>query len=308
MCYSPAAGIDAWLLLPALVAVVLTISSCLRREGTSAARLAAIKSASCVELGPAAVADALSVGALSTINVYRGDIGAEALAHLKKNLKSLLEHNPWLAGTLAPSVHTGAPIALYVPHLGDVHVQDVLAEAVEPKLTPELPYAELCKIGAKYAVDRGVPAAPPGRTRGQVFGVAALHGAEGECAALCVSLSHTVADVHTFYKVRREESRRCCAPCFALLLARSVADRPPPSSPTLLGVPDARGRGAGRALRRGAPPARFAARRRAHGVGAQRPALRAPPPLAPPARRGRRPAQAGCKGDPRAQGRARADG
>lgn len=200
---SPVAGIDCWLAVPAIAATLLALSVALIRACQSESESSApIKSESCIELNADQVENALSVGSISTINVYRGDIGVEVVARLKNTLKHVIELNPWLAGTLAPSVNSGAT-ALYVPHAHDAELElgEIFFEAVEVQLTSELPHAELEKISGRYVVDGGVQAAAHGRTRGKVFAVAALHGAGGDFSAVSISMSHTIADEYTFYRV-----------------------------------------------------------------------------------------------------------
>ena len=190
----------------ALTAIVLGIAlaraRCVR-ERRACARDAA-RDAECIELSDSEVANAQRVGSLSTVNVYRGELGGPALAHLKASVQATLDANPWLAGRLAPSERSGAAVALYVPR--GASASDVFVEAKAPQLTVDLPYHQLCELTGCHAVDRGVQAGPLGRTRGSVFKVTVLRGEGGArvgCTALCVSMSHTIADAYTFYKIYR---------------------------------------------------------------------------------------------------------
>ncbi|KAJ1638044.1 hypothetical protein T492DRAFT_859105 [Pavlovales sp. CCMP2436] len=180
---SPSSGL---VIFPALAATALALALGMRRVAarrfTESAQKAVADSSEIIEVSESEIESADHLGSLSTVNIYRGAFGTEALGQLRSRLHDVLAMNPWLAGQLAPSARTGARVALYAPHALDVHAEDI------------------CEIARQYAVDGGRPAGAHGRSKGKIFKVAALRGKDGVCA-LSVSLSHTIADEHTFYKI-----------------------------------------------------------------------------------------------------------
>lgn len=136
---------------------------------------------------------------ITTVTFAKGDIQALA-ASLKTKLKAVVEKNPWLAGRMVKIEKE-----LYIRHPkepSDVDI-DALFSSDEQfdKLGKDMPYGEFANAvrkntkvyidKAKKLVDKDMAFAK--------LSVVKLQ-AEGECAIL-FSISHAVADGHTYYKL-----------------------------------------------------------------------------------------------------------
>jgi hypothetical protein len=194
-----------YLLATAALGAAIAVSGAIQRRRLAfRAKSAAQTLATITELSDAEIDSAVHQGSLTTVNLYCGEFGKEQHAELRKRLAVVLSKNAWLNGSLAPSIRTKRPIALYTPmEIGDTPILSVVNE---PGLALSMGYAELMKLVSKHAVDGGQPTGDEGRLLGPVFRMTVLTGEGGDRLkffALVISLSHTVADGFTFYSLYR---------------------------------------------------------------------------------------------------------
>lgn len=188
----------------ALIPAAVVVARRRRARLLAAEAAAAAVGARRVDLSAQERRDAALLKPISTLNLYDGALRDEQLAFLRERIAEVARANPWLVGTLAPSVVDPSAIALYVPDGAADEGADVsalLTVADEPALARGLGLVELSALAAARALGAADPSKREGRTRGRVFQVAALRGTR--CAGLVVSLSHSVADGHTFYRLYR---------------------------------------------------------------------------------------------------------
>ena len=152
--------------------------------------------------------------AIATCTFLVGD-HREAAERLRARVREILLLNPWLGGRLDQVRGERRPVLVYGsapahddPALGGVFVHAVPGKV---KLSDATPYREVEPALRSMLVKTG--SACLGRADEPIFRVAVIPDAASPGArwALVVSLSHVVADGHTFYQVHNMLSDNCAA-------------------------------------------------------------------------------------------------
>lgn len=143
---------------------------------------------------------------ITTACIYRGACGDAVVQDLARRVAAVIRANPWLDGRLAPT--PSGEEALYAPAAEGVDANSHVTVVDEPRLHLRIQtYAELNELLAPHALDGG----RLGLSRGSLFEAVLLRGAQGRgaggegeaCFALVLTMSHLLADGHTFYRIYR---------------------------------------------------------------------------------------------------------
>ncbi|KAL7546419.1 hypothetical protein ACHAWF_009755 [Thalassiosira exigua] len=146
----------------------------------------------------------LSKPAISTISFFKGDVDLEQSKRwLKERLSAICKANPWLAGRLVKKkkVHKNLLLAMPQSVTGE-DVDALICEDADGALSGvgvRTPYEKLCDTLLKSKMVVGPGYKLVGKDlRCSKFTLAKV--ADGQ-VALIVSITHAVADGHTYYKV-----------------------------------------------------------------------------------------------------------
>ena len=151
--------------------------------------------------------------AVTTVTFFSG-ASTEAVADVaRERLRLVLKSNPWIAGKVVKDAKKyGKRCQLVFDPLDDVpdDVIDAIFQVNPPELTdkirPTMKYGELCKVVSSSSAI--VPRLGPGYLYKSTIDVGRLltrmtvvSSGSGEDCAVIFSMSHTIADGHTYYHI-----------------------------------------------------------------------------------------------------------
>ena len=134
---------------------------------------------------------------VSAVTFYAGD-PESAADWLGRRVAEIVRANPWLAGRLDRRAGDGRP-ALYYPSDGGGEAFERVGPGICP-LRRGTPYKDMERLARQYLVGKG--AETVGRPE-LLFRVSLIPDADAPASgwAMVVSLSHIIADGHTFYRI-----------------------------------------------------------------------------------------------------------
>ncbi len=137
---------------------------------------------------------------ITTVTFFKtGDV-AQAVSFLKKRFNLILKANPWLAGRLIKQ--KGHPLLqlVYSEQCTDMHRQQLFNEKVSIKLSTKMPYHE---IYAKVTKNKQVfvPSGLRLINKDKPLTRVSIVSVEPGSFSLIFSLSHTIADGATYYRL-----------------------------------------------------------------------------------------------------------
>jgi len=147
----------------------------------------------------------LSEPAISTISFFKGDVNLdESKRWLKDRLTTICKANSWLAGRLVRNKKKHKNVLLKIPQpLSEADVDALICDDADNNLSSistETPYETIVDTlhKSKAVVGPGYKLVNKGDLRVSKFTLAKVDDGE---VALVVSITHAVADGHTYYKI-----------------------------------------------------------------------------------------------------------